>query len=127
MKYMLLIYVPSESDSTPEERAAEIPRWMAYTESLQDAGLLVDSHQLHRPDAATTVRLRGGETQITDGPFAETRELLAGYYVLECPDVDVALAHAARAPAAQYGSVEVRPMMEAAAEDAPQPEARVQA
>jgi hypothetical protein len=127
MKCMLLIYAPSESDATPEDRAAEMPLWQTFTEGLQEAGLLVDGEQLQPPGAATTVRVRGGETQITDGPFAETKEFLAGYYVLDCPDIDVAVEQAARAPAAQYASVEVRPLVEAAGQDAPQERASAQA
>jgi hypothetical protein len=127
MKCMLLIYAPSESDATPEERAEEMPRWQAFTEGLQEAGLLVDGQQLHPPEAATTVRVRGGETQITDGPFAETREFLAGYYLIDCPNIDVAVEQAARAPAAEYASVEVRPLVEAAGQDTPREQARAQA
>ncbi|HEY2141406.1 MAG TPA: YciI family protein [Solirubrobacteraceae bacterium] len=111
-RYMQLIYAPSQSDATPEEMAAEMPRWNEYTQSLKDAGLFVAGDQLHRPDAATTVRVREGETKLTDGPFAETKEFLAGYYLLDCPDLDTALAQAARVPAAHYGSIEVRPLVE---------------
>ena len=81
--------------------------------SLRDAGLLVRVQSLRSTESATSVRVRGGETEITDGPFAVTKEVLAGYYILDCADLDEALKHAARVPAARYGTIEVRPMMPA--------------
>jgi hypothetical protein len=81
-------------------------------ESLRDAGLLISGDALHEVDAATTVRVRNDETEIVDGPFAATKEFLAGYYLLECADLDEALKQAARVPLARYGSVEVRPVMD---------------
>ena len=74
--------------------------------------MLVDDHRLHGTETATTVRVRDGETQIIDGPFAETREFLAGYYLLRCPDLEAALDHASRLPHLAYGSAEIRPVME---------------
>ena len=109
-QYMLLIYNPVEGRPSPEEMAAEMPKWGSYTQSLQDAGLFVAGDALQGVDVATTVRVRDGEKQFTDGPFAETREHLGGYYILECPDLDTALEHAARAPSARWGSIEVRPV-----------------
>jgi hypothetical protein len=91
-----------------------MPEWLEVTESLRKAGLLVANAPLHSVAAATTVRVRGGEADLTDGPFAVTKEILAGYYVLRCADLDEALRHAARLPTARYGSVEVRPIMDAA-------------
>ena len=110
--YMLLLYGPADSRPSQEEQAAEMPKWEAYTQSLQDAGVMVAGDALHGTDAATTVRVRGGETQVTDGPFAETKEALVGYYLLDCPDLDTALAHGGRAPIAEHGSVEVRPVVD---------------
>ena len=112
-QYMLLLYAP-EADEAEEERErwAEMPLWLELTESLREAGLLVANSPLDSVATATTVRVRGGETEITDGPFAVTKEVLAGYYVLDCTDLDEALRHAARLPTARYGSVEVRPIME---------------
>ena len=115
-QYMLLIYGPSDRTPTQEEMAAEMPRWEAYTKGLQDAGVMRAGDALHGPDSATTVRVRDGETQITDGPFAETKETLGGYYLLECPDLDTALKHAARMPNIAYGSVEVRPVVDFSAQ-----------
>jgi hypothetical protein len=109
-QYMLLIYTPAESPLSPEELAAQGARWDEYTESLSDAGLLVAGDALQGPDVATTVRERDGQIQVTDGPFAETKEFLAGYYLLEAPNLDTVLEHAARIPNVSYGSVEVRPV-----------------
>jgi hypothetical protein len=111
-QYMLLIYLPTEGGLTPEEQAAESPRWYEYTEGLMKAGAHVSGEALHGVEAATTVRVRDGETQITDGPFAETKELLGGYYVIDVPDLDTALQHAAGIPSVGRGSVEVRPIMD---------------
>ncbi len=118
-QYMLLIYGPSDRSPTPEEMAAEMPRWNEYTQGLQDAGVMRAGDALHGTDSATTVRVRDGETQVTDGPFAETKETLGGYYVIECPDLDTALKHAARMPNIAYGSVEVRPVIDFSAMPAP--------
>jgi hypothetical protein len=109
-QYMLLIYQPVDNPLSPEQLQEMGPRWDAYTKSLQDAGVWVGGDALERPDVATTVRERDGQTQFTDGPFAETKEFLAGYYAIECPDLDTALEHASRMPNIAYGSTEVRPV-----------------
>jgi hypothetical protein len=110
-QYMLLIYTPVDGPPTgsdPEQSA----KWFEYTQSLMDAGVHVAGDALQGVDSATTVRVRDGETQLIDGPFAETKEFLAGYYLLDCPDLDTALGHAARIPNIHYGSTEVRPVMD---------------
>ncbi len=114
-QYMLLIFGPAQGGPSPEELQAEMPRWGQYTEELKQAGLFVAGDPLQGVDAATTVRVRDGETQITDGPFAETKEFLGGYYQIEAPDLDTALEWAARMPNIHYGSVEVRPVWDIAA------------
>lgn len=119
-QYMLLIYMPSDHTPTPEELAADLPRWNEYTEALRTAGILKAGDALHDADSATMVRVREGETQVTDGPFAETKETLAGYYQIECPDLDTALKYAARMPNITYGSVEVRPVVDFSAMPAPE-------
>ena len=111
-QYMLLIYSPADGALSSEEREAERPRWYEYTQGLRDAGIHVAGDALHDVETATTVRVRDGETQITDGPFAETKELLGGYYVIDVPDLDTALGHAARMPSVDRGSVEVRPVID---------------
>lgn len=111
-EYMLLLYVPEvDEGEQQEDRWADMPVWLEVTESLRRAGLLVANSPLHPVASATTVRVRDGETELTDGPFAMTKEVLAGYYVLNCADLDEAVRHAARMPTARRGSVEVRPIM----------------
>lgn len=110
-QYMMLIYTPTEGGPSPEELQAEMPRWGEYTQALRDAGVMVAGDPLEGIDTATTVRERGGETVLTDGPFAETKEILGGYYIIDVPDLDAALKWAAQVPNAPYGSVEVRPVM----------------
>jgi len=110
-QYLLLLYAPEGEESVERQRWAQLPLWLELTESLREAGLLVANGALHRTEAATTVRVRNGETEMTDGPFAVTKEVLAGFYVLDCDGLDEALRHAARFPTAQYGSVEVRPII----------------
>jgi hypothetical protein len=108
--YLMLIYAPSEGPPPGVRLDEQMPRWDAFTESLREAGLLVGSDRLHPVQSAKTVRVRNGETVITDGPFATTKELLGGYYHLEAPDIETVLEHARRAPHIEYGTVEVRPI-----------------
>jgi hypothetical protein len=109
--YMLLLYAPEATAAERAEREAELPVWMELLERLKDEGLLVANGRLHPVTAATTVRTRDGETEISDGPFAETKEMLGGYFIVDCHDLDHALKTAQRVPLARYGSVEVRPIM----------------
>jgi hypothetical protein len=119
-KYMLLIYTPTEGVSEAEMPPRE--RWFEYTQQLQDAGVYVGGDPLLGVDTATTVRVRDGETQITDGPFADTKEYLAGYYLIDAPDLDTALKHSAHVPNVHFASIEVRPLM-----DFPTPEQHARA
>jgi hypothetical protein len=109
--YMLLLYAPEATPAERAEREAELPVWMELLERLKDEGLLVANGRLHPVTAATTLRTRDGETEISDGPFAETKEMLGGYFIVDCHDLDHALKTAQRVPLARYGSVEVRPIM----------------
>ena len=111
-EYMLLLYAPEADEAERVERWAEMPLWDQVTSSLREAGVLVANAPLHPVASATTVRVRGDETELTDGPFAVTKEMLAGYYVLDCADLDEAIRHAARLPLTRYGSVEVRPILD---------------
>ena len=111
-QYMLLLYSDEVDDAEQAVREAGLPAWRELNESLQAAGLLVASGRLHDAASATTVRVRDDDATITDGPFAMTKEVLVGYYLLECRDLDEALELAARVPLARYGSVEVRPVMD---------------
>jgi hypothetical protein len=122
-EYMLLLYAPEVDEDAQAERWAEMPLWDRINASLREAGLLVANAPLHPVSSATTVRVRGEETELTDGPFAETKEILAGYYVLDCPDLDEALRQAARLPLARYGAIEVRPIMDVSAIPRPDREA----
>jgi hypothetical protein len=121
-QYMLLIYGPTEGGPSPEELEAEMPRWFEYTQELQEAGVLRAGDALHPVEAATTVRVRNGETLVSDGPFAETKEVLGGYYTIDVPDLDSALKWAAKVPNVGYGSIEVRPLMEFDAPDGAPPQ-----
>ena len=113
MKYALLIYgAPDAGPQTEEEVMAEMPQWFAYTEELNQAGANLGGEALQMPDTATTVRVRDGERITTDGPFAETKEILGGFYLIDAADLDEALGWAEKIPSAPYGSVEVRPIME---------------
>ena len=111
--YMLLVYQEEVDTTEQAEREKTMPMFVELHRSLREAGLLVGVQRLHSTESATSVRVRGGETEITDGPFAVTKEVLAGYYLLDCADLDEALKQAARVPAARWGTVEVRPIMSA--------------
>ena len=114
MQYLLLIYGAEDAApafDSPEGRA-EFAEWMGYSERLGKAGAMEGGNALQPVATATTVRVRDGEDLITDGPFAETKEVLGGYYLIDVPDLDSALAWAKQMPNIRYGSVEVRPIME---------------
>jgi len=125
-EYMLLIYNEPEGLS-PAEAQAEMPKWMAYTEALRAAGALVADNALEAAGTATTLRVRGGGRMLTDGPFAETKEALAGYYVIDVADLDAALGWAERIPSATRGSVEVRRVRVFSGADANEPAAAQEA
>jgi hypothetical protein len=111
-EYMLLLYGSEPADEAERaQRWAEMPLWDEMNASLREAGVLIKNGPLHSVATATTVRVRGDETELTDGPFAVTKEVLCGYYLLDCVDLDQAIGHASRLPWARYGSVEVRPIM----------------
>ena len=112
-QYMMLVYEAEVDPAVQAEREAELPMFVELHRSLREAGLLVGVQRLHTVESATSVRVRDGETEITDGPFAVTKEVLAGYYILDCADLDEALKHAARLPPARWATIEVRPMMPA--------------
>ena len=112
-QYMLLVYEEEVDPAVQAERERELPMFVELHRSLREAGLLVGVQRLHSVQSATSVRVRDGQTEITDGPFAVTKEVLAGYYILECTDLAEALKQAARVPAARFGTVEVRPVMSA--------------
>ncbi len=113
MQYLLLIY--SEEPTAPpaqDEIDASMAEWYAYDQAIKDSGVHLAGEALQASQTATTVRLKDSERVVTDGPFAETREVLGGFYLIDVPDLDTALDWAARCPGAKYGSMEVRPVME---------------
>jgi hypothetical protein len=112
MQYMLLAYVEMGAFArlTPEEQSRGVAAYAAFTEAVKKAGAYLSSGRLQPTSAATTVKVANGKTQVLNGPYAETKEQLGGYFLIEAPDLDAALAWAARCPAASHGTVEVRPM-----------------
>jgi len=110
-QYMLLVYEEEVDPADQAERERLAPILMEMHAGLREAGLLGAVRRLHSTESATSVRIRDGQTEITDGPFAVTKEVLAGYYVLECADLDEALKHAARLPMTAWGTIEVRPVV----------------
>jgi hypothetical protein len=114
-QYMLLIYDDPTASPAPDspEGQKEFAEYGTFTEDVRSNGQFVSGAPLQTTDTATTVRVNGsGDTMLSDGPFADTKEWLAGYYLLECPDLDTATEQAARIPAARHGAIEVRPVME---------------
>jgi hypothetical protein len=106
MQYLLLIH-----DDETEDHSDLMPEYGTYTEALVASGSFVGANQLQPSDTATTVRVRDGETLVTDGPFIETKETLGGYYLVESESLDEAIEWAAKIPSARYGHVEVRPVV----------------
>ena len=113
MRYMLLIYgEEARQDEDASGDPPEIPpAWMEYTNWLLEKGFHSAGEQLAGSSAATTVRVRDGNRLVTDGPYTETKEVLGGYYIIECDNLDEALEAAARCPGALGGSIEVRPII----------------
>jgi hypothetical protein len=114
MRYLcLLIGEPDMDDPAPgtPEFMQMLSDYQSATQAMADAGVLADSGPLQPPTSATTIRVRDAEPLLTDGPFAELKEQIGGYYVLDCADLDEAVRWAAMIPAARYGAIEVRPLM----------------
>lgn len=114
MRYLLLIYTQEqdEVEATPAEQEAVMEAYFAYSREVREAGVMLSGEALQPTSTATTVRVREGKTLAADGPFAETKEQLGGYYMLECPNLDDAIEWAARIPGASRGSVEIRPLVD---------------
>ena len=113
MKYMLLIYNNPEEQpayGTPEFEAM-MGGFYAANEKMVADGVLVDGESLNEPDTATSVRIKSGKTETMDGPFAETREYLGGYYIIDVPNLDAAFKYAEMIPSANFGTIEVRALM----------------
>ncbi len=114
MEYMLLIHADESKFGAlpPDVQSQALAAYGAYTEALRKAGVVRSSNRLRPGSAATCVKVREGKTEVLNGPFAETREELGGYYLIDVPDLDSALSWAARCPGASHGTVEVRPVWE---------------
>src|SRR5262245_22948019 len=113
MKYAFTIYgdESQRESATPEEGLAVAQAYGALTQEMQEKGVLLAGEGLYPTPTATTVRVREGDRSVTDGPFAESKEALNGFYVLDCKDLDEAIDWAAKIPGAQSGSVDIRPVM----------------
>ncbi len=114
MQYMLLIYgdMSAFPEMTEDEQNANMREWFDYSRWLDEKGWMKAGDALQDIDQATSVRLSGGERLVTDGPFAETKETLGGYYLIDVEHLDDAIEAAARCPGAKYGTIEVRPLLE---------------
>ena len=114
MQFLLMTYLDEKvmASQTPAQRTARFEAYRVYTKSLIDAGVMQGGNALRPTTDASSVRVREGKTTMTDGPFAETKEQLGGYYLINCADMAEARRHAARCPAAFDGTVEVRPILD---------------
>ncbi len=112
MQYILMLHVDETAFPrlSPEEQRRGLAAYAAYTEALTKAGVVVNWNRLQPRSSARTVRAVDGKAQVLDGPFAETKEQIGGFYIIDVPDLDAALAWAARCPATRHGAVEVRPL-----------------
>jgi len=113
MQYMLLIYgVEPSAPPSGEALQTEINEYNAFGDEVKSRNLMVAGEALHPVATATTVRVRDGKTVTTDGPFAETKEVLGGFYILNCKNLDEAIEMAAKIPGAKHGAIEVRPIVD---------------
>jgi hypothetical protein len=114
MRYMLLIYSDEtrESEMSPAELTAMLEAYGKFSEEVRRRGELIAAEPLQPTATATTIRVRQGKALTTDGPFAETKEQLGGFYLIDCKDLDEAIELAAMVPTAQHGSIEIRPIMD---------------
>ncbi|HLH02619.1 MAG TPA: YciI family protein [Bryobacteraceae bacterium] len=112
MEYLLLLHASENgwSQLTPEQQQQGVAAYTAYTEALKQAGIYKGSNRLASVSDATTVRLANGKTQVLDGPYADLKEQLAGYYLIDVADLDSAISWASRCPGASHGTIEVRPI-----------------
>jgi hypothetical protein len=114
MQYLLLIHSDEKAMQTvsPEQNGTILAAYGAYMKAMADAGVNKGGQRLHPTSTATTVRVKDGKTQVLNGPYAEVKEQLGGYFLIDAPDPDAAISWAARCPGAQYGAIEVRPIWE---------------
>ena len=121
MQYMLLIYEDEEAwmGMAAEEQGKAMQEWNDYTQWLKDKGWYLAGDALHPTTAATTVRIREDQTMTTDGPFAETKEQLGGYYLVDCANLDEAIEASVKCPGVHFGTLEIRPVMDFSGEGQP--------
>lgn len=114
MQYLLMIYQAENAGPAPgtPEFGAMMQGYFQFNQEMEKRGVMVGGNPLEPISTASTVRVRDDQSNITDGPFAETKEVLGGYYLLDCKDLDEALECAAKIPSAKWGSIEVRPIMD---------------
>lgn len=112
MQYMLMIFTNEASEQTQSEAQNKqmMAAYGAYSQAMEAAGVIRGGERLRPASSATTVRAPGGKTSVLNGPYAETKEQLGGYYIIEVADLDAAIAWAARCPSAGHGAIEVRPI-----------------
>lgn len=114
MQYLLMLYSEEQGwKNMPQaEQASAVAAYTAYTQALEHAGVLVGRNRLNDSDSATVVHVADGKTTVIDGPYVDSKEQLGGYYLIDVPDLDAAIAWAARCPGASHGNIEVRPVWE---------------
>ena len=112
MRYALLVSIDESGELTEEQAERQFTEFMAFQDEMQARGVLVARERLQPTSLATTVRVRDESLVVADGPFAETKEQIAGFYIIECEDLDEAIEVASRNPGARYGTIEVRPVWE---------------
>ena len=112
MQYLLMIHgnEAAMQQARQEDMAGMMAAYGAYTQAMKEAGVYKGGERLHPSSTATVVRMQNGKTSVLNGPYAEVKEQLGGYYVIEAPDLDAAIGWAARCPGAQFGAIEVRPI-----------------
>ena len=112
MKYLLMIYADEAAEAAASEtdNAELMAAYGAYAGAMVEAGVMVGGERLQPTTMATTVRVKGGKTEVLNGPYADTREQLGGFFMIEVPDLDAALRWAARCPSAPHGTIELRPI-----------------
>ena len=117
MQYLLMLYAEEAGwdKLTAVEQQGAMASYHAYTEGLKKAGVYAGSNRLQPISTATTVRVANGSSQVLDGPYADSKEQLGGYYLIDAPDLDTAISWAARCPGASHGTIEVRPVWSGAA------------
>lgn len=113
MQYLLMIYAAEDAGPMPGEEKFDLmlDGYEQFSKRVESDGVFVAGEALDSVNTATTVKVRDGVSHITDGPFAETKEALGGFYLLDCKDLDAAIEYASKIPSAEYGSVEIRPIM----------------